>query len=213
VTDNVGVSQVTWSNSLGGSGTATLSPGTWSVSSIALQLGDNIITVTASDAAGNLSTATVTITRITALAAWQAQYFNAGELADPNISGPNADPNKNGIKNLLEYALGGVPNGSAGSMGILPQLGRSAGNTLQLTFTRYLDRTDITLTVQGADLPSGTWTDLARSTGGAPFVVLAPGATAPETGTGNARGVTVTDLYQVTDHAHPQRFLKLQVTQ
>src|SRR3990170_6462872 len=46
--DNVGVTQVTWANDRGGSGTAT---GTtmWSVGGIALQLGTNILTVTARD--------------------------------------------------------------------------------------------------------------------------------------------------------------------
>ena len=53
--DDTGVvTQVTWSNDRGGSGTAV---GTinWSVSGIVLQSGDNVITVTARDAANNSS--------------------------------------------------------------------------------------------------------------------------------------------------------------
>ena len=61
-TDNVGVTQVTWTNSLGGSGTATGTT-SWTVSGIALQLGANVLTVTARDAAGNTATDTVTVTR------------------------------------------------------------------------------------------------------------------------------------------------------
>ncbi len=60
--DNVGVTQVTWTNSLGGSGTATGTT-SWTVSGIALQLGANVLTVTARDAAGNTATDTVTVTR------------------------------------------------------------------------------------------------------------------------------------------------------
>jgi hypothetical protein len=59
--DNVAVTQVTWSNSRGGSGTATGTTN-WSVASVTLQPGDNIITVIARDAAANIATATLTIT-------------------------------------------------------------------------------------------------------------------------------------------------------
>jgi hypothetical protein len=59
--DNVGVTQVTWSNSLGGSGTASGTT-SWSVSGIALQDGANTLTVTARDAAGNTSSDTLTVT-------------------------------------------------------------------------------------------------------------------------------------------------------
>jgi hypothetical protein len=60
-TDNVGVTQVTWSNDRGGSGTAS-GAGIWTASGIVLQLGANVLTVTARDAAGNLGTASVTAT-------------------------------------------------------------------------------------------------------------------------------------------------------
>ena len=57
--DNVGVSQVRWTNSLGGSGTAAGTT-SWSAS-IALVSGANVITVTARDAAGNTATASRTV--------------------------------------------------------------------------------------------------------------------------------------------------------
>ena len=56
-----GVSSVTWSNSRGGSGTA-IGTTSWSISNITLSSGDNVITVTARDAAGNTNTATLTVT-------------------------------------------------------------------------------------------------------------------------------------------------------
>ncbi|HBR15330.1 MAG TPA: hypothetical protein DD723_07295 [Candidatus Omnitrophica bacterium] len=58
--DAVGVTSVTWANSKGGSGTAAGTT-TWSISNIALQSGDNVITVTAKDAAGNSGTDTITV--------------------------------------------------------------------------------------------------------------------------------------------------------
>src|SRR5437867_39317 len=60
-TDNVGVTQMTWVNSRGGSGTAT-GTSSWTASAIALQLGSNVLTVTARDAAGNTATANLTVT-------------------------------------------------------------------------------------------------------------------------------------------------------
>jgi hypothetical protein len=59
--DNIGVTQVTWANDRGGAGTAA-GTGNWSVASLALQPGDNVITVTARDAAGNRATDVLTVT-------------------------------------------------------------------------------------------------------------------------------------------------------
>ena len=58
--DAVGVTQVSWVNDRGGSGTATGTTG-WSAS-VALLSGVNVLTVTAHDAAGNTSTDTLTVT-------------------------------------------------------------------------------------------------------------------------------------------------------
>src|SRR5437773_5208461 len=59
--DNVGVTQVTWMNSRGGSGTATGTT-SWTASGIRLKPGTNVLTVTARDAAGNIATRTLTVT-------------------------------------------------------------------------------------------------------------------------------------------------------
>jgi len=59
--DNVGVTQVTWQNSRGGSGTATGTT-SWATGAIALVKGQNVLQVTARDAANNASTATLTVT-------------------------------------------------------------------------------------------------------------------------------------------------------
>jgi hypothetical protein len=62
--DNKGVTAVTWSNNRGGNG---FSSGTtsWSVPSVPLQGGTNVITVTAQDAAGNKGTDVLTVTYTT----------------------------------------------------------------------------------------------------------------------------------------------------
>ncbi len=59
--DTAGVTQVTWVNDRGGSGTASGTT-SWTVSGIGLQSGTNLLTVTARDAAGNTGTDTLTVT-------------------------------------------------------------------------------------------------------------------------------------------------------
>ena len=58
--DDVGVTQVTWTNDRGGLGTATGATA-WAIPSVALQAGVNVLTVTARDAAGNVSTDTLAV--------------------------------------------------------------------------------------------------------------------------------------------------------
>ena len=119
------------------------------------------------------------------------------------------DANGNGVPNLLEYALGGDPADPTTPPlvhpwpEVNPQTSR-----LQLVFNRYLARTDLQLTVQAADSPGGPWTDIARSTGGNAFTALVTGTGIDETGTGDARQVTITDPAS----AAPRRFMRLNVS-
>src|SRR5437870_818766 len=64
--DNNAVAQVTWVNSRGGSGTASGTT-SWTASGIPIQLGTNVVTVTAQNAAGNTATASVTVTGVDAM--------------------------------------------------------------------------------------------------------------------------------------------------
>ena len=59
--DNVGVVAVSWSNNRGGAGNCT-GTAAWTADSITLATGENVITVTALDAAGNVGTRTLTVT-------------------------------------------------------------------------------------------------------------------------------------------------------
>ena len=43
---------------------------------------------------------------------WTSVHFNAEEISDHNISGPSADPDKDGLTNFAEYALGTAPTNS-----------------------------------------------------------------------------------------------------
>ena len=55
------VTEVTWDRNTGGQGTAQ-GTSNWQINNISLREGQNIITVSAADAAGNIGTAQITIT-------------------------------------------------------------------------------------------------------------------------------------------------------
>ncbi|MDB6079127.1 MAG: hypothetical protein JWO82_2874 [Akkermansiaceae bacterium] len=139
---------------------------------------------------------------------WQELYL---QDAANSASCPAGDPNGNGLTNVMEYALGGDPMGSAPGLSVLPNYSFNATGHLQLQFDRYPGRAGITAVVQAADSPGGPWTDVASSVNGAPYGVLVSGASVTESGSDESRQVTVSDFLSVTDPAHPARFMRLQV--
>jgi alpha-L-rhamnosidase len=145
-------------------------------------------------------------TTFTTVQQWRLQNFgttsNTGNAAD------TADPDGDGLSNLVECAIGSDPNVS--NTAAAPQVGVSGGK-LTLSFTRNTAATDVTLRVTGTDDLTGSWTELARSTGGAAFSVITSGATVLESGTGALRNVQVGDVFSTHDPAHPKRFLRLKV--
>ena len=130
---------------------------------------------------------------------WQNSHFTAAQLADPTISGDLADPDGDGVGNLLEYALNLDPL-SASRAG-LPILGATtlSGNTyLTLTHTKPKAATDLTYVVEvSADLV--TWQSGSGYT--AEAGVLDQGTTAQ---------VTTRDLTAIP--AAARRFMRLRVT-
>ncbi len=107
----------------------------------------------ASYTVGAASSATVTIADMP-LDAWRFMQFGAGANS-MDIAGDDADPNHNGMKNLMEYALALDPNatGTAGH----PVITRTA-TTLSITFTRRISAPEITLTPEwSGSLSSPVW--------------------------------------------------------
>ncbi|MEJ0038427.1 MAG: DUF4082 domain-containing protein [Gammaproteobacteria bacterium] len=94
--DNVGVTQVTWTNSVGGSGTAT-GTANWSAASIALTSGLNTITVTARDAAGNLATDILAVT-----------YTPAADTTKPSVTITSPTSNSTTTTTATTLTVGGT---------------------------------------------------------------------------------------------------------
>ena len=78
----------------------------------------------------------LTVTPGSAWESWQNSRFTAGELADPSISGPQADKDRDGIANLLEFVLNGDP--SVSDTTILPDPNVTTSD-FEFTFQRRDD--------------------------------------------------------------------------
>ncbi|MBC8041477.1 MAG: hypothetical protein H7Y06_13105 [Opitutaceae bacterium] len=156
-----------------------------------LAQGDRTITLSvATDfslSAGSAASATVTL-QDKPFDAWRFTRFTTEELADSAISGDSADPDADGISNLLEYALGTEPKSPDTSTRLpTPAIDN---DRLTLTYTRPTTNTDLTYTLEWSDNLS-TWhtgpefTELISSTdnGNGTITVftraLAPLSTAP----------------------------------
>ena len=134
-------------------------------------------------------------------AAWLTRFFTAAEQADPTVSGNAADPDGDGVPNLLEYALGLPPR--TGGVNGLPTVGQTVinGNTyLTLTYTQVFANTDITYVPQ----VSG---DLVAWNSGANYVATVNARNDP----GDlSQTVVVRDLTPLG--AGGRRFIRLKVT-
>jgi hypothetical protein len=73
---------------------------------------------------------------------WRAKMFNDDQLANVTVSGPNADPDGDGVVNVAEFALGGHPLIAGGTHGrVAPGLALSGGrNRLTMTISKRCDR-------------------------------------------------------------------------
>jgi hypothetical protein len=84
--------------------------------------------------------------------AWKAQHFTSSELSDPQVSGDGADPDHDGLANLVEYALGHDP--TAANQTGRPAVSRvSIGGQgyLALNFRRLLLEHEVEYRVESSD--------------------------------------------------------------
>lgn len=141
----------------------------------------------ATSADSNVASATA-LSALSALQTWRQSYF--GSSANSGSAANTADPDGDGIANLLEYALGTSPTAANG----LPVTqGLDSSGRVTLTFTPVVDST-LTYAIQATTELSGTWS----------VVQTYPGFT-------TATPVTFVDSL-VVGSANPRRFVRLVVT-
>ncbi|MES2476699.1 MAG: Calx-beta domain-containing protein [Verrucomicrobiota bacterium] len=133
-----------------------------------------------------------------AYATWRASQFTTPELADSEISGDLADPDKDGVVNLLEFAFGllaktsdapGLPSSSLVSV--------LSDDYLALTFRRQINAPEISYIVETNAVLSGAWAANAVQVGSA-----VPNGDGTET-------VTFRDTLPLDNH--PERFMRVRV--
>ena len=162
------------------------------------------------DALGNFSDVTQNFTVNSPSESWRLAWFgtatNIGNAADL------AEPDKDGIANLLKYALSINP-GSAGNAA-LPRAQKSVyaeGSRLALVFTRDLTRNDISIYVEVADSPAAFQSSsivLASSIYGA--AMSGPGLVGETNIANGKKSVEVRDLVNISGTL--RRFMRLRVT-
>jgi fibronectin type 3 domain-containing protein len=127
---------------------------------------------------------------LTAVESWRLTKFN--DSANTGSGADNADPDSDGITNLIEYATGTEPLTANAAPALV--LGQAAGR-LTVTFNRIADPL-ITYTVRGNNDLANAWTETPVFT---------------STGTEN-----VADTQVISDSvlisAQPKRFLRLEIT-
>ncbi len=102
----------------------------------------------------------LSITTPTQYQSYLAMYFTPQQLADPTITGDTADPDHDGIGNLLEYAFGSNPTKSDVSR--LPLVSVQNGY-LTISFIQRVAPADVTYTVEvSGDL--NTWSSGSGAT-------------------------------------------------
>lgn len=94
---------------------------------------------------GSATSSVATLSVEMSFGSWQQARFNTGEQLDANISGPYADPDHDGLPNLVEYALGLEPQ--AAEQSGLPSVGMQSTDWVY-TYTRPSDRPDLTYEVE-----------------------------------------------------------------
>ena len=132
------------------SGNATLSGGTLTLT------GTGAITVRASQAGNTNYLAAADVDRTfnvtTSFASWQSTAFTSAEIAAGTITAATADPDADGLANLLEYALALDPKtANTGAT-----TASTDGVNWLFTYTRPTDRPDLTYNVE-ASTDLTTW--------------------------------------------------------
>jgi hypothetical protein len=133
--------------------------------------------------------------------AWQATAFASDRFA-ADLSGELADPDRDGIPNLLEYATGSLPTRADSTL--LPSVAYRDGRPV-ISFPRSSLASEASLRVESADTPGGPWVVLATGMSGNPLTTSSEGVSIAEDATGPVRMVEI----RLDVPARSRRFFRL----
>ncbi len=143
------------------------------------------------ESANSAQVSATPVSPLTPLQNWRLAHFGTAEASGEAAN--DADPDADGLANLLEYALGGDPTIASSAPAPALSFTSSLPRSLCLTFTRIADPA-LVYAVQAAADPASAWGDIWTSTGAA----------------NTAGPVTVADPVELA--GNPRRFLRLRVT-
>ena len=143
---------------------------------------------------------------------WKLAHFGAN-ANDPAIAGDTADPDGDGIINLLEYAHATDPNQPDAHSGVS---GNIDSNHFQIQFPQNISATDLLLFAQVASTLGGIWSNLASYSAPGGWVTNTPGTTVSQRSPSGAPPeqkvtVTISDPAKVDSSPNGHRFFRVQV--
>jgi len=101
--------------------------------------------LTVTDTNGNTAQGSVAINVTATVDLWKQAKFTSAELANPAISGDDANPDGDALRNLLEYAMGTEPK-LADTRG--PPTLALANGIFNLSYTHFKAAADVSLTLE-----------------------------------------------------------------
>lgn len=104
-----------------------------------------------------------TSTSAAVYATWRSAHFAGADLANEAISGPLADPDSSGVKNLVRYACDLAARGPVAAPVTLGTTATAAGRVLTLTFPRRAAATNLSYILEASD-DLTTWTPVPGRT-------------------------------------------------
>ncbi len=91
--------------------------------------------------------------RATPWEVWQSEKFSMAELADLTSTGPHADPDQDGVRNVIEYATAMNPK----SGDAIPQNLTRTESAIEFVYTKNKSASDVIYQVEWSDAPDGVW--------------------------------------------------------
>ncbi len=119
-----------------------------------LAAGNYVLSLTASDGALTGTDSAVFEIIEPPFEVWRSTYFTPAEVADPAISGPLADPDSDGLRNVDEYFHDSSPKLPDSAPRVWAEI---VGDQLQAKWVQRAVMPDLTVTPERADQLPGPW--------------------------------------------------------